>query len=130
MKVKLIVVLTGAVLVLAGCGATAAPAKDCTAAGVMYTHTGTNRPAATQAAPTSDPAPAPSTPDTAAFGSTATYPDGLVLTVSKGTAFTPSQYAAGTTGFKSFVKYTITVVNGTGKVFDARVHCQCAVRQP
>jgi hypothetical protein len=122
MNVKLTVALAAAVLVLAGCSSTAA-AKDCTAAGVSCTQAataGTNRPVDTQAAPTTDPAASPtSTAEApAAFGETRTYSDGLTVTVSKGAAFTPSDSAAGTTGFKSFLKFTVTVVNGTGAVFD------------
>src|SRR5450631_3709251 len=83
--------------------------------------TGTNRPAATSEAAAETPAPQVSSPDASehvAFGLTKTYGDGLQVTVSKGTNFTPSQYAVGADGRKAFVKHTITIVNGTGKVFD------------
>ena len=83
--------------------------------------TGTNRPAATSEASAETPTPDVSPPDASepvAFGLTKTYGDGLRVTVSKGTNFTPSQYAVGASGKKAFVKHTITIVNGTGKVFD------------
>ena len=91
--------------------------------------TGTNPPATTSEAstqssvPASVPAPArdvrhPDLHEAVAFGLTKTYGDGLQVTVSEGTKFTPSQYAVGADGKKAFVKHTITLVNGTGKVFD------------
>lgn len=109
-----ILVAIAAVALLSACGTAATP-------GAVAEQTGSNRPAATSEAPAAEPAPEVSTADPnepVAFGSTKTYTDGLQVTVSKGTKFTPSESAAGTEKFKTFVKYTITVVNGTGKVFD------------
>jgi hypothetical protein len=91
------------------------------APGTSAPTTGTNHPAETSESPAETAAPEVSPPDPrerVAFGLTKTYGDGLKVTVSKGTNFTPSQYAVGANGKKAFVKHTITIVNGTGKVFD------------
>lgn len=81
--------------------------------------TGSNRPAATAAA-TREPAAATEPPveedGPLAFGATKTYTDGLSITISKGKTFKPSEYAAGKGKF--FVKYTVTIVNGTAKMFE------------
>ncbi len=112
--------MIAAVALLSACAST--PASP----GAVAEQTGSNRPTATESvvpeAEIDTPAPEVTTEEPsdepAAFGSTRTYPDGLTITVSKGTSFRPSQYAAGADTFKAHVKYTITVVNGTGKVFD------------
>lgn len=52
------------------------------------------------------------------FGETAAYDDGLSVTVSKPTDFTPSGSASGHEGFPSSVQFTVKVVNKTGAPFD------------
>lgn len=73
--------------------------------------------------PADDPEPAPdpepSTDDmTVPFGQTMTWEDKLSVTVSKPIAFKPSEWAAGGENAKHHVKFTITIVNKTGKTFD------------
>ncbi|NEN04718.1 DUF4190 domain-containing protein [Diaminobutyricibacter tongyongensis] len=55
------------------------------------------------------------------FGQTVTYKDGLAITVSTPTPFTPSDSAAGATQAKNIV-FTITVKNGTAKNYDPLVY--------
>jgi hypothetical protein len=112
---KKILVAIAAVTLLSACGTAATPGSSAPTAG-------SNRPAAS--AETTAPAPEVTTDaptvdpnEPVSFGSTKTYEDGLSVTVSKGTNFTPSQYASADKA-KAYLKYTITVVNGTGKVFD------------
>jgi hypothetical protein len=112
-----------AAFVLAGCATPATP-------GAAAEQTGSNRPAATTAETSVELEPevtadepvveetTPASDEPVAFGSTKTYEDGLAVTVSKGKSFRPSDTSAGGDKFKYAVKYTITVVNGTGKTFD------------
>ena len=113
---KKILVAIAAVALLSACGTAAKPGTSAPTAG-------SNRPAAT-AAETTAPAPEVTTDaptvdpnEPVSFGTTKTYEDGLSVTVSKGTSFTPSENAMADKA-KAHLKYTITVVNGTGKVFD------------
>lgn len=82
--------------------------------------TGTNRPAeTTEPEPAAEPEPEP-TPEPVAnpkFGETYTWEDGLALTVSQPEPFTPGEWAAKDEA-PAYVKFTITVVNGTGENFD------------
>lgn len=55
---------------------------------------------------------------TATFGETWEYDDGLTVTVSAPEAFSPTDTAAGGEAFDHHVKFTVTVVNGTGAPFD------------
>lgn len=125
---KKILVAIAAAALLSACAQT--PATP----GAVAEQTGSNRPAATSEAPVADvaePEPEFTAPEEAddepvAFGSSKVYTDGLQVTVSKGKSFKPSDTSAGGDGFKSFVKYTITIVNGTGKVFDASMFSSSA----
>ncbi len=56
--------------------------------------------------------------DTHEFGETATYPNGLSISVSEPTAYTPSEYAFGHEGYSSSVQFTVKIVNKTGSRFD------------
>src|SRR5690348_15074967 len=63
-------------------------------------------------------APTPSNgPVTATWGKRFTWPDGLAVEVSQPRSCTPSQYAQ-PTGVKRGAVVTITVINGTQRVFD------------
>jgi hypothetical protein len=108
MKNRLRVAMTALALVmgLAGC-ATATPTKD------DAPKAGTNadkKPTAKSAAK-----PKAKQPDLSSlhFGDTAKWPNGLTITVSKPTAFTPSDTSMG--GGKHNLRMTLTVVNGTPK---------------
>ena len=62
----------------------------------------------TETTPTSE------APDAAEkFGSTATWPDGVSLTVSQPKPFKPSQFAAGVESAKKFVVVDVTLKNGS-----------------
>lgn len=96
---------------LSGCGTTSGSPASAQA--------GSNRPAVEATTvepetPTTEATVDESAP--LAFGDTMTYTDGLSITVSKGTKFTPSDTSMGKGKF--FVKFTVVIVNGTGKVFD------------
>lgn len=52
----------------------------------------------------------------ATFGDTVTYPDGLTLTVSAPGRFTPSSSAVTMSKASTFVRFQITVTNGTSTV--------------
>lgn len=67
---------------------------------------------ATSAEPTSE---APSTPQ---FGETYSWDDGLEMTVSKPTAYKPSDSAAGTEKFKNFLVFQVTIKNGSKEKFE------------
>jgi len=105
------------VLALAACGGTSGtegPAQ-----------TGSNRPAETsESAPATDePTAQESTADAnepLKFGATRTYTDGLSVTVSKPVKFTPGPSAAKEPA-KAYVKFTVTMVNGTAKMFDPSI---------
>jgi len=94
--------------------------------------TGSNRPAETvtvtasssSESPTSEDTPSEDTSsDTSApstelhFGDSFSYEDGLNVTVGKPKAFTTSEYAY-PNGHVSAVKFTVTIVNKTGKRWD------------
>lgn len=109
--------LVAVTAILGACGTSAT--KD------TSTPSGTNRPAASSTPSSSSeaPEPAPSSEDTAedadtlAFGETATFQDGLSVTVSAPKAFKPSEWAAGGKA-KHNVYVTVTIVNKTGKPYD------------
>jgi hypothetical protein len=112
MKLGHAIVAVITALALTGCGTPAT-------LGAAPVQTGSNRPSADPEAAVPDPAETTISPDElVAFDSPYSYGDGLQVTVSKGKTFRPSQYAAGKEEFKSFVKYTVVIVNGTEKVFD------------
>ncbi|MBO3102568.1 hypothetical protein [Cellulomonas fengjieae] len=56
--------------------------------------------------------------DVMAWGQTMTYADGLALTVSQPTGYTPGEWAAGTEGHTNFVTFDVTVMNGTSQPYD------------
>ncbi len=98
------------VVVLAACGgqSTAPPSAPPLAA----SHAGASSTQTRAAAAVSeDDAPEGTLP----FGTTFVWDDGVRLTVGTPKAFRPSKLAAGTQGFKAFVAYDVTVVNGTAK---------------
>ena len=61
--------------------------------------------------------PAPAADGNHAFGDTVTYKDGLAITVSAPTPYTPSSTAAGADQAAN-IQFTITVQNGTAKNYD------------
>lgn len=85
----------------------------------------TSAAAAPVAAPSTEapaPAPEPTPTGPAKFGQTFTYPDGIAITVAKPVAGVASKYAYGaeqTGGNLRIV--TVTITNGTKKVFDPGV---------
>lgn len=116
-----------------GIGLAAVLATGCTSVSAQPASSapaGINQPSATSAASSSKPAADtatqasdPSTSDsagdmTATFGKAFTWEDGLSLSVSKPSPFTPSQWAAGTDQFKKYVVFDVRVVNKTGKAWD------------
>lgn len=70
---------------------------------------------------TSDNGSESSGPSVGQFGETATYKDGLTVTVTEPGPYQPSSYAAGTEQHSQFVKFDVTVTNGTEKVYDLPV---------
>lgn len=62
--------------------------------------------------------PTPAGPSVQVWGQGITYADGLAVTIAQPTGFAPTEYAAGTEGFSSFVTFTITVTNGTSDAWD------------
>jgi hypothetical protein len=125
MKKLLMVVATSlAVLGLSACiRVTGAPSAG---------QTGSNRPAETSAIPSEQPSAVESEPDVAepepteapvasdeplVFGKSMTYADGLSFSIGKPKTFHPSEYALSSAA-KAYVKFTVTLVNGTGKTFD------------
>jgi hypothetical protein len=118
---KLISITALVVLAASGCAPTTATQSG--------DATGVNRPSSSSSSSSSsspaEPAadleteePEPSDEDTELkFGESATFDDGLVINVSKPKVFKPSEYAAFDKA-KAYVKFTITVVNRTGKTFD------------
>ena len=90
---------------------------------------GTNTPSSTPTTEPSSPATEeglpettePSTPETTTlkFGQSFTWEDGLSVTVSAPKTYHPTDSASGDEDFKYAIKFTIVVVNKTGKSFDA-----------
>ena len=139
-RISLTVVATATVLLVAGCGSTSgtvtssapqginasaslsAVARPATASTTQPPITSTS--AANSAEPASSDSANATTTDSASesgelkFGSTYTWDDGLSVTVSKGVPFKPSQYAAVGKKAAAYLKYTITIVNKTGKPYD------------
>lgn len=81
----------------------------------------TTAPASVTTPPPPPPAPSTSTttkkPGPAKLGSTYKWANGLSATISKPEPFNPSSSAAGAKEAKAFVKFTVTVVNGTSQVY-------------
>jgi hypothetical protein len=59
----------------------------------------------------------PAGPAILAWAETLTYEDGLAISVSQPTGYAPSEWAAGTDGFASFVVLNVTVTNGTAVAY-------------
>lgn len=72
---------------------------------------GNNRPQETAS-------PAPAMNPT--FGETYNYENGLQVTVGAPVLFTPSEIAAGDENFTEFVRFTVTIVNGTAENYEGR----------
>lgn len=109
LTVAALITAATAAVSLSGCTSTPATPADSVSAG-------SNHPAES-----ATPTPAASTPasdGTAPFGTAYTWADGLSVTISKPTAYTPSSSAAGTVDGQSSVVLTVTVVNGTDQPFD------------
>lgn len=109
---KKLIALAAAALTLGACSGI--PASESAAT------SGANRPSASSESPTSsapEPAPEETGPEVLAFGKTVTYDNGVSLTVTKDGTFTPSEYAV-VEGAEAYVKFTVTVVNGSDKPFD------------
>ncbi|GAA1993520.1 hypothetical protein GCM10009817_39780 [Terrabacter lapilli] len=92
---------------------------------LTLTSCATSKVSSSSAAPAGDSksqaADAPAAPekaDTALFGSTYTWDDGMQVTVSKPQNFKPSQYAAVMGKQTKFVLFTITVKNGSKQKID------------
>jgi hypothetical protein len=77
--------------------------------------------ASTTAPPKATPTPVKKKPTTARYGDTYTYTDGLAISVSKVSRYTPSQYAAGTHPGDEAIVLTVKITNGTGKPFDTNL---------
>lgn len=115
-----------AALTLSGCGATPAAKSSAktskSASAAPSTTTSplddslTNDEAADEAA--DEPTAEDSDPGPAHFGEGFTYADGLEVKVSKLKPYHPDEYAVKRKGDKHFVVFTITIKNGTGKMFD------------
>ena len=76
-----------------------------------------SEPDAVGAAPTTEAA---QTQDAAEkFGSTATWPDGVSLTISKPQPFKPSEHAAGVDGVRKFAVVEVTLSNGSSAPIEA-----------
>lgn len=69
-------------------------------------------------APEPDPAP-----ENMPFGNAVTYEDGMSISVSTPSPYTPSEYAAGN-DYPTNLSFTITVTNGTGANVDAYAYVQ------
>ena len=54
----------------------------------------------------------------AAFGEAFAWEDGLAVTVGKPKKYVPSEYAAGTDGFDTYVAFEVRIVNKTGSAWD------------
>lgn len=111
---RIIIALAAAALALAGCSSQSATAPT------DESPRGTNTPAASSAEPTETASSAAPEEDdgTARFGQTYTYENGLAVTVGKPKAFKPSQGAAGAESGDPAVKFTVRLVNNTGKKYD------------
>lgn len=123
--------LAGALAVsLTGCATTAPVASSETAPHGTNAPTVSDPPAPTAAeaampneeeTPSESPAPDPEPSEVdmnVKFGQTMTWKDRLSVTVSKPTSFTPSEWASGGEKAKHHVKFTVTIVNKTGRTFD------------
>lgn len=74
---------------------------------------GVNAPATVPDVPT----PTSAAPSVLKFGDTFTYENGLVMTVSAPTSFTPSEWNT-VDGATDYLRFDVTIVNGTPTVYD------------
>lgn len=116
MRTTTIVLSALAAVTLAACGGTGGSVSPTVT--VTETVTAGAESSSEASTPTDEPS-SDTTPDgaQAKFGQTYTYTDGLAVTVSAPKPYKPSQYAACDKA-KSYIAFTITLKNGTGKVFD------------
>lgn len=112
---KRILVSVMAVMLLAGCSQ-ASPASG----GPQSNHTTATEEAPVPSVTTADP----NVP--IAFGETRTYKDGLSVTVNPGRRYTLSEYTA-PNQFKTHLRFTVTVINHTGKPYDATMFTSSAM---
>lgn len=75
-------------------------------------------PSGSPSAPETASSASSSQPSTKVLGDTATYSDGLRVTLSKAKAFKPSEYAAGAESASHAVVLTATIENGSSTPFD------------
>jgi hypothetical protein len=110
------------VLTLTACGGTPGEPDSDPQAGANRPAEATSPAAPTQAPTTEPPSPSPSPTPTddgvLSFGESITYEDGVTLTVSAPTPYTPSEYAAGAENATAAVAFDVTIVNGTQSNFD------------
>ncbi|USQ81720.1 hypothetical protein [Ornithinimicrobium faecis] len=107
--------------------AQAAPAEAPAAETVTETVTATvtetmapDSPPDLEAEPASDTTDMPTNSDGLfSFGETVTYADGLELTVGQPEAYQPGQYAAGSDHHDAFVRFPLSMTNGTDEPVDA-----------
>jgi len=106
-------------------GITAAPAVGANASSASTTapssittgSTSTRSSSSTSAEVTTSSAAAAAS-DQAAFGETYKWVDGLEVTVSAGTPFTPSDYVVADSPATAYLSYTVTIVNKTGATYE------------
>ncbi len=114
-KSSIVAALAGAALVFSGCGVSASQTND---AG-HGTNVATSAAATHSAASKKDSSASDDQNEGVAhFGKAYVYEDGLSLTVSAPRSYRPTEYAAGTDGFKTFVSFKVRLVNKTGKPWD------------
>lgn len=111
-KTSIIVALASATVLFSGCGVSASQSNDAGHGSNVAVSS------STKGAGASDKASANTQSGVAKFGTAYAYKDGLSLTVSAPQAYKPSQYAAGTEGFTTFVSFQVRLVNKTGKAWD------------
>lgn len=116
---RFIGVLVVATLTLVGCGGTGGkPTSDKPRGTNAPTNSGTPAPPAQDETPVADPADDSSSNDTAQFGKTYSWSDGLQVTVSEPSSYKPGEYAAGVVEGQEAVVFTVRIINGTGKVYE------------
>lgn len=111
-KLALPTMVVAAALALTGCTASAGTTSNPPA--------GDNRPepVAEEDTTEEEPAEVPAAPVNPKFGESYEWEDGLVVTVSAPTPFTPSEYAYVGEGSPAYLLFTVTVVNGSEVNYD------------
>jgi hypothetical protein len=113
MKITRFATTAAAAMILASCASTSSEPTDEPSAG-------TNRPTAEQTTAAPDPEPTTAPPSELAFGQTATFDDGLQVSVSAPDDYA-FEYADDPTmdgGLPAYLIWTVTVVNGTTAPYD------------